>query len=170
MDLTRAVIEQRAKELLQANNSYAIPVDPVVLANRLGIKVSNAVFSEQTLAGMVARRGDQVSILVNQADPPFRKRFTIAHELGHYLFHLPKDGEIVDREADLFRVADADEIPADVARWREIEANRFAAALLMDADHVRDEWSRLRSVSAMARLFNVSETAMGIRIGTLGLE
>jgi len=170
VNLTRAVIEQRAKELLQANNSYGIPVDPVVLANRLGIKVSNAVFSEQTLAGMVARRGDQVSILVNQADAPFRKRFTIAHELGHYLFHLSEDGEIVDREADLFRVADADEIPTDVARWREIEANRFAAALLMDAEHVREEWSRLRSVSAMARLFNVSETSMGIRIGTLGLE
>ena len=54
-------------------------------------------------------------------------------------------------------------------RRREIQANMFAAALLMPEDHVRRLWEGLGSVEAMARLFNVSVAAMEIRIGQLGL-
>jgi hypothetical protein len=55
--LTRFEIEEQAREILKAQNLYRIPVDPVVLANRLGVKVNNAKFSEDTLSGMVAKRG-----------------------------------------------------------------------------------------------------------------
>ena len=55
-------------------------------------------------------------------------------------------------------------------RRKEIQANMFAASLLMPEDEVRSEWNRLRSVDELARIFNVSEAAMGIRIDQLGLE
>ncbi len=55
-------------------------------------------------------------------------------------------------------------------RRREIQANMFAAALLMPEDMVREEWNKLKSVEEMSRRFNVSETAMGIRIDQLGLD
>ena len=81
---SRAEIEQRATEVRRLHGLETIPVDPVILANRLGIAVHNAKFSDEGIVGMIAKRGENVTLLVNQADAPFRKRFTIAHELGHF--------------------------------------------------------------------------------------
>ena len=148
----------------------SIPIDPVVLANHLGMKVNNAKFSDDSLVGMIAKRGDNLTLLVNQSDPPFRKRFTIAHELGHHFLHLLQDGEFVDGEANLFRQSWDDEGVVSPERRREIQANMFASALLMPEDAVRREWPTVRSVSGMARLFNVSDVAMGIRLDQLGLN
>ena len=133
------------------------------------MKVYNAKFSEENLAGLLSRRGKTVTMLISEADPPYRKRFSIGHEIGHYLLHLEGDGEVIDQVADMFRT-----VPSEGERerdeWRrEVEANQFAAALLMPAELVRAEWERDKSIAGLARRFNVSEEAMGIRIATLGL-
>ncbi len=161
-------VEKRATEILRQHGLFSIPVDPVILANRLGIKVHNAKFSDDSLSGMIAKRGETVTLLVNQSDPPYRKRFTIAHELGHHFLHLLADGDFVDSAIDLFRDADA---PAEVAgpRRAEIQANQFAAALLMPADLVRAAFAKCQDLGELARLFNVSEAAMGFRLDRLGL-
>jgi Zn-dependent peptidase ImmA (M78 family) len=168
--LTRQEVEQRAAAILREHELESIPVDAVVLANRLGAAVHNAKFVEDNLAGAIARRGDQVTIFVNEEDTPFRKLFTLAHELGHLILHLPGDGTLVDSEANLFRQSPDDPQAITPDRRREIQANQFAIALLMPAENVRSEWKRLHSIAAMARKFNVSEAAMGIRIGQLGLD
>jgi Zn-dependent peptidase ImmA (M78 family) len=165
--MKKSEIERFAHQTLIDHGMNSIPVDPVKLANKLGIKVSNAVFSESTLSGMIAKRGENLSLLVNNDDVPYRKRFTIAHEIGHSLLHLSSDGEFVDNEVDLFR-ADSDEhITADYKY--EIEANQFAAAVLMDADFVKQYWKEFRSIEKLASIFKVSETAMGFRLNSLGL-
>lgn len=162
----REEIEDFAHQTLKAHGLNSIPVDPVVLANRLGIRVNHATFSDENISGIVAKRGDSAQILVNSNDKPFRKRFTIAHEVGHYLLHFgEKDGELVDHDLDLFRDAENNS-----SEWaKEIEANQFAAALLMPADKVRENWKVIRSIEKLARVFNVSEEAMGYRIATLRL-
>jgi Zn-dependent peptidase ImmA (M78 family) len=165
----RGEIERRAAEVRRKHSLVSIPVDPVVLAGRLGIAVNNAKFSDDSTVGMIARRGNNRMLLVNESDPPYRKRFTIAHEIGHHFLHLMKDGEFVDGEADLFRQPPEDESQVTPVHRMEIQANMFAAALLMPEDAVRAEWEGLKSIPAMARRFNVSQEAMGIRIGQLGL-
>jgi Zn-dependent peptidase ImmA (M78 family) len=132
--------------------------------------VNNAKFSDDNIIGMIAKRGDRVTLLVNASDPPARKRFTIAHELGHHFLHLLEDGEFVDGEANLFRGTWEDQKEVSSERRREIPANMFAAALLMPEPAVRAEWARLGSVEELARRFNVWEAAMGIRVTQLGLE
>jgi Zn-dependent peptidase ImmA (M78 family) len=92
--LSRTQVEQRTREVLKRHNLTTIPINPLVLANREGIQVNNAKFTDDNLVGMIVKRGDDVAILVNQDDPPFRKRFTIAHELGHYFLHLIQDRRI----------------------------------------------------------------------------
>jgi Zn-dependent peptidase ImmA (M78 family) len=107
---------------------------------------------------------------VNQSDPPYRKRFTIAHELGHHFLHLLSDGEFVDSKVDLFRDSETDVSPESIEQRRpEIQANQFAAALLMPADLVKREYSPTPNLEELARKFNVSEAAMGFRLTKLGL-
>src|SRR4051812_3444043 len=101
--LSRRQVENKANEVLKRHNLTTVPIDPVLLAQREGIRVNNAKFSDDNMVGMIVKRGENVSMLVNYDDPPFRKRFTIAHELGHHFLHLMGDGEYVDKEANLFR-------------------------------------------------------------------
>lgn len=152
---------------MREHNLHTVPGDPVTLANRLGITVSNAVFSDSSLSGIVTRRGDDTRILVNVNEPPVRKRFTIAHELGHLLLHLDKmEGEYVDH-ADEFRETEPQTSGWAPARRREYEANVFASALLMDSDLVMRAWAEGKSLEDLAREFNVSEIAMTYRLRSL---
>jgi Zn-dependent peptidase ImmA (M78 family) len=165
--LSRDQVESRAAEILHAHGLNSIPIDPVELANREGIKVHNAKFSEPNIAGLIAKRGTASSVLVENDDSPYRKRFTIAHELAHYFLHLKSDGEFVDTPTDLQR---ASSNPEGASPCRiEVEANQFAAALLMPAELVKQVFPSVRSVEELARLFRVSREAMAIRLGTLGL-
>lgn len=166
----RSQIERRAKEILVQHGLYAVPVDPVDLASKLGIAVHNAKFADDSLAGLIAKRAGHTQILVEQSDPPYRKRFSIAHEIGHHFMHLPNDGEIVDKRVDMFREKLTVAAARSEQRNREIEANWFAAALLMPEELVRECWAENPSVIILARLFNVSEEAMGYRIDALDLE
>lgn len=160
-------IENEAKRVLELHGLFSVPVDPVTLANLSGIKVHNAKFGDPNVSGAVAKRGKNIKILVNQSDAPFRKRFTIAHELGHHLLHLHGDGEFVDTEVDFFRDI---ERPGDSPyRRAEVQANRFAAALLMPGELVKREAVGNASLTTLARRFNVSEEAMGYRLAKLRL-
>ena len=171
--LSREEIEKHAKSVLCEHGLYAVPVDPVVLANRQGIKVRNAKFSEEGISGMLSKRGEKVSMLIHQSEHPNRKRFSIAHELGHHFLHLMEDGEIIDTDVDMFRLepVEGDDDREREHRRREIQANMFAAALLMPAELVEEAYRDVtKNLSELARMFNVSEYAMGYRLGQLELK
>ncbi|MGC8639947.1 MAG: ImmA/IrrE family metallo-endopeptidase [Isosphaeraceae bacterium] len=168
--LSRSQIEARAGDVLRRHNLTTIPIDPVVLANREGIRVNNARFSDDNLVGMIVKRGGKITMLVKHDDPPFRKRFTIAHELGHHFLHLLADGEHVDKEPNLFRQQVDDHEKATSNRSMEIQANMFAASLLMPEEEVRRYWQERPSIEQLAKIFNVSNEAMGYRVASLDLE
>jgi Zn-dependent peptidase ImmA (M78 family) len=162
-------IEEFARQTLKDHDMYSIPVDPVVLANKMGIRVSNAVFSDPSLSGMIAKRGNHSSILVKDDDALNRKKFTIAHELGHMLLHLKvEDGEFIDK-ADYFRTEFFKATEMNENKGQEVEANQFAAALLMDSELIKQCWPEIQSSDSMADLFKVSKEAMEYRLNHLGL-
>ena len=165
----RSEFELRAKEVLVQHGLYSLPIDPVRLANRLGVRVNNAKFSDDSWAAMLAKSGDTTRIFVEQSDQPYRKRFSIAHELGHHFLHLFEDGEFVDKRVDMFRDREPAHGPMSKQRLREVEANWFAAALLMPVEFVRAEWEKNPNIQKMSRVFNVSEEAMGYRLDALDL-
>jgi hypothetical protein len=92
-------------------------------------------------------------------EAPLRRfRFTIAHELGHWICHAnqsPDAAPVYCREADLTRDAD---------RALEREANVFAAELLMPEAVVRATWDGEPDVALCAARFDVSPTAMQWRL------
>jgi Zn-dependent peptidase ImmA (M78 family) len=104
-------------------------------------------------------------ILLRKGAPLRRRRFSIGHELGHFLIpsHRPRaDQNFECSMADLHRMDARDR---DLRRRREAEANRFAARLLMPPERLK---ARLRKgpvtvddLVAMARDFGVSKEAMG---------
>jgi Zn-dependent peptidase ImmA (M78 family) len=163
--IDRKKTEEKVKRILKENDMFKVPVDPIALAKKFSIDVKNAVFDDSTMSGMIAKRDRKAMILVNINDSPFRKRFTIAHELGHYFLHLDNGGEFVDNITDLFR----GDFEIEEGDKKEIEANYFAAALLMNEELIRLKWPQYKDIDSMANLFKVSREAMSIRLKNLRL-
>ena len=92
-----------------------------------------------------------------------RKRFTLAHEIGHFVLQGQQE---VTAPCNQQRIENWD---ADLYR-PELEANRFAAEILMPrglmAEFVQSEPS-LESIRSIARLCGTSLTASAVRLITL---
>lgn len=107
-------------------------------------------------------------ILINDRSSGQRQRFTIGHELGHYLnpWHLVGAGEsFMCSKADM--VASQYQ-PSDRRPKMEVEANQFAAELLMPAKFFRPDIKRLKApdlehIVVLATKYDVSKAAMARR-------
>lgn len=119
-----------------------------------------------SFAAMLLMHPDKAwgSIVVAQGTSQRRRRFSIGHELGHFLLPSHRPGEDhmfacsqADLHLDPFRATDR-------ARKMEVEANRFAAQLLMPPKRIRANLqSHLPDIAEIVRLadeFNVSKAAM----------
>jgi Zn-dependent peptidase ImmA (M78 family) len=158
--------------LLNQNNVTDAPVDVERIARAEGIDVRKRP-AEDEISGFFLRSPDGVSVIcVNNLHHPNRQRFTIAHELGHY--HMHNFDEVhVDRV--MFRYRDARSRAGDDKY--EIDANRFAAELLMPEEFLLRDLKRLgvrdflddRTVSHLARKYQVSVQAMSLRLVSLDL-
>lgn len=107
------------------------------------------------------------SILVADGGSPRRQRFSIGHELGHFLIpsHVPAAGQQFACSHEDLKLVDSAQ--QDRHRRIEAEANRFAAELLMPAARVRAGFSSLNpdlaDIVRLAREFQVSKEAMARR-------
>jgi Zn-dependent peptidase ImmA (M78 family) len=123
-----------------------------------------AVPMESSVSGRIIRRLGGAAgfhIEINGAHPLARQRFTLAHEISHYLLHRELIGDGIEDTA-LYRSRLSDD--------REIEANRLAAQILMPAQLVRDVYrAGLKFVAGLSAAFQVSDAAMRIRLKQLRL-
>jgi Zn-dependent peptidase ImmA (M78 family) len=140
-----------------------VPVDPFRIANHLGIDVFEADLAEDVSGLIVKEYNRDPVVLLNADDSENRKRFTLAHELGHYYRWSDDDDEY-------HRVDRRDFVAAQGTEPDEIFSNAFAAELLMPAEHVRERHKQFQGVADLAWQFRVSEEAMRNRLRTLGLR
>jgi hypothetical protein len=98
--------------------------------------------------------------------PIRRHRYTIAHELGHWVCHVLGAPAGTVPAASYCRAAD---LSHDADRAFEREANVFAAELLMPEQAVRDAWSSTAQVDVVAAHFGVSPLAAHWRLHSFGL-
>jgi transcriptional regulator with XRE-family HTH domain len=156
--------QRAASELLQLTGTASPPIDVDALAEQCGAHVITREL-ESDLSGLVIALDEGAVIGINRAQSKQRRRFTVAHELGHYLldhhdrFHL-----------DFARNAEDGHPPG--YDWRsERAANEFAAQLLMPEHLVHTQFEPLAgSVKRLAKAFEVSELAMSYRLQSLGLR
>lgn len=171
--MNRKEIEGKALNLLINYDLYDIPVDPVKLAKKFNIEVKEADFKtigDDTISGGIKKEDNRIKIYVNSQDDDLRKRFTIAHELGHYFLHFKEQSKFDN--IDMHRTSNY-----DTTDPLEKEANQFAAALLMNEKYVIENFRMLKKagfteqyiISLLANLFMVSKSAMYFRLKNLGL-
>lgn len=121
---------------------------------------------------MVHRKPDGSAVIgVNSVDAPVRQRFTIAHEIGHFILH--KDEALHVDEKSLIGLRDRKSSLA--VDEREIEANQFAAELLMPATFLQKDILNLpddieveEAITKLAHRYQVSTQAMTFRLTALG--
>jgi Zn-dependent peptidase ImmA (M78 family) len=150
------------------------PVDVERVAKHLHLKIAHAELGEG-VSGLLISKGDRTAIAVQASDAPNRKRFTIAHEIGHfYLRHQFEPGEHVHVDHG-HAITPRNSRSSTGVDPKEIEANQFAACLLMPTKLLEARIKALRTsslrdshVTYLANEFEVSEQAMTIRLSTLG--
>ena len=96
-------------------------------------------------------------VYLNADEPPARRRFTLAHELGHWVVHCAGASvppRILCRSDETTGAADA----------REREANVFAATLLMPRAGLTAAVAEGATPDDLARAYDVSGVAMAWRL------
>lgn len=171
---------KEAQRLLLDENvkSPRVPIERIARKHALLIETE----MENDISGMLVplekpANGKHWAIVVNETHPRRRKRFTIAHELGHLLLHEYKTPH-ADRGYKL-RYRDGRSSDGSVAE--EIEANQFAAELLMPRELVlakvakygleyaslEEDDSTTEAIEQIADDFDVSRAAISIRLANL---
>jgi Zn-dependent peptidase ImmA (M78 family) len=149
------------------------PVPVAILAKSLGAEV-HYQSAKDDLSGFLLRdRETKHAIIgVNANHAPTRKNFTAAHELGHFMLH-DFDDVHVDRHSKVWL---RDQTSSQGISIEEMEANLFAAELLMPAKFLEKDIERHRTldltdenvISELADTYKVSPQAMAIRLSYLG--
>ena len=173
MSTSRA--QREATRLLELLKVRSAPVDVNGIASAVGLKIIYENFTGD-ISGLLITRDSNGVIGVHSKHALVRQRFTIAHEIGHFVLrHHSESGDHVHVDEGWKTTARNERSAKGVDR-HEIEANRFAAALLMPEALLRTRAAEFRhkrlsegDVFTLAQEFKVSEQAMTLRLRNLGL-
>jgi Zn-dependent peptidase ImmA (M78 family) len=167
--MTKAEIERHAEKVLTETNTYQIPVPIDLVTDRLGLTFEAAELGAN-MSGMLVVENERGAIGYNASHAPVRQRFTIAHEIGHYILHLKRNRKS-QFFIDPYVVFRRDDSSSSGSDKEEIEANQFAAALLMSEKLLRNEITKNQldlddddAVAFLAKRFHVSNAAMTNRL------
>lgn len=158
----RALAEKVASEVLEKHAIKSLPVDPFAIAEAKGISVKAAPSASRGVSGMLLRHGNAFGIMygTHVKSEGFR-RFSVAHELGHYYLPGHIDAVLGTDSVHQSRAGYATDDPY------EAEADHFAAALLMPNPYFKTALIKsddgLPVVETLASLCGTSLVAAAIR-------
>jgi len=171
MSYSYSYIEKKAEEILTNNNVFKAGFDVEKLVKKLNIDIIPEKL-DNDVSGLFVRIDDKPVISYNKNESNLgRKRFTIAHELGHYILHSDKPLFIDKTPKVMFR----NSASSSGEQLQEREANHFAAALLMPIKLIKEEIDNApenvtNPIEYLAKKFKVSEQAMTFRLANLGYD
>jgi len=167
-------IRTQVRRLLETPDAHPRPLPIERIVANQGIRlVRSPLEGDDDVSGFYQKELGREVIGVNSLHAPVRQRFTIAHELGHAVLH-GREGLHLDQAFKLRFRNTTSSLAVDP---EEMDANSFAAELLMPADEVIDLLSESgldvnddQAVKTLARHFGVSQQAMTFRVVNLGAE
>jgi len=145
-----------------------LPVNLHYIAEAMGVNVIESVLSPDC-SGVIIRSAidNIVNININKKDALVRKRFTLAHELGHL-----KLGHLSEGTDSMFRMVDTPkEFYSDQTDIKERDANNFAIELLTPEDAIKFLILKrnMTSIEKLTQCFGISKIALNYRLKNLGL-
>jgi Zn-dependent peptidase ImmA (M78 family) len=156
------------QEIIVSEFTREYPVKLGNLARALGISGIKVSSMSTGISGQINKDGGAYFIRVNRNEARERQRFTIAHEIAHFLLHR----DLIDNSPDgitdnvLYRSGAPEQI--------EFEANKMAAEILMPRSliesKIKNEFGGVLTETTIERLadsFEVSKAAMEIRLSNL---
>jgi Zn-dependent peptidase ImmA (M78 family) len=173
------LFREKIESLLAESHITQPIVDPEKIAARQNIIVRREKFDQDVSGFLLRQPGNPNTIIgINSSQPGKRQRFTLAHELGHFFLHGGQGYQEVHIDKAQFTVKMRDDASSKGEDREEIEANFFAAELLMptqflvrdirrhggfDVSHDDD------TVAQLAKAYDVSVQAMSFRLSRLEL-
>ena len=158
-----------ARAVLRQRGGASVPVDVAAIVNEFGIDLQGTNKLGNSASGCLMRVGTTFGILFDASVPSVGfQRFTIGHELGHF--------RMTHHHQALFPAGALHQSdPGFVSnRWHELEADHFAAELLMPRDPFVAAIDRhtpgLDAVREIAEEFETSLTSTAIRFAKLSSE
>lgn len=129
------------------------PISLRRLTPSLKLKYKAATLDKNT-CGMLVHSKKGTYIFINSSHPYTRRRFSVAHEIGHY--QLGHDSDVSQEN--------------DQNRWEEAQANKFASSLLMPDELLFFVHKEQSSIREMANWLRVSPISAAIRCSQLGIR
>lgn len=175
--LRRRAIERLAADLLNKTNIQKPPVEIERIAKFLNIEIRKHPYKGHGLSGILIRDGNRVIVGVNSKHHEHRQRFSMTHEIGHFLLHEGTQA-FVDRE---YKVNFRDNNSSLGTNLQEIEANAFASLLLIPEEFLLKDLAKyeidilipkgMEKIEKLARTlankYNVSPASMMLRLSSL---
>jgi len=175
MAIRWALIKKKAGHLLEEAEVASAPIHVEACAELLNATIRFQPL-EGSVSGMVHKTADGTAIIgINSLHSETRQRFSIAHEIGHLSLHGGEDLHIDEERPSL--IAFRDRNSSLGVDDKEIEANQFAAELLMPEPLILKDYEKISSklkdgediIEALSQLYKVSVQSMTIRLSKLGL-
>ncbi len=160
-------IEQKAQKIIR-ELELNIPISVESVAKKYSVEINKVNDKTISVSGLLYRKEGVAYMAINSAETPERQRFTIAHEIGHFLLHESKDIFVEYRPKTY-------EKKGVLKNTKEIEANHFAASLLMPREELENDVKNLNDLISendihfLSSKYQVSEEAMTFRLLNLNL-
>lgn len=155
-----AFLRKAARQLLKDCGIVDPPVDLLTIIKKCRLEYEEVDYFEDDVAALIIPIEDRIVAVVNQKTSLTRRRFSLAHELCHHLYHK-------DREA-LRGITTIDSPPEYVGEGGkdpfETEADIFAGELLVPLPMLKKHYRPGYTAEDLARIFHVSKEVASIAL------
>lgn len=173
--MTLKQIEERAMSLLEDLSFNYAPVPIKKIIKRLDVGLKPDELGDE-ISGLLVIESNRAVIGYNSQESIVRQRFTMAHEIGHFLLHCDKNSK---NQLFIDNIMYRRSFSSESERRREMQANAFAAAILMPQNLIESNFNELIEstrnftdediIEELASMFKVSNIAMTYRLMNLNL-
>jgi Zn-dependent peptidase ImmA (M78 family) len=160
-------VKNQVATLLADNKIKNVPVDLEKVASKLGLSIEFQPMDGEMSGCLIRNENGGATIGINSHEHSNRQRFTLAHEIAHFILHK---GESTFIDRNFYRNSkDGDSV-------EEMEANDFAAQLLMPEEFLAKDIEDLQksediengdAIQDLAKKYKVSKQALMFRLASL---
>jgi Zn-dependent peptidase ImmA (M78 family) len=158
----RGYIKQVAKQLRLATRIAEPPVDLRLIASACGLQYQEVDYFPDEVDALIICSDEVKVAVVNRRQSEARRRFSLAHEIGHYILH---------RNGTDWQQPPTIDVPPDsaadaVTSLAEHEANLFAGELLVPVEYLKKLFRPGMTAADVATIFGVSESVAAIAVSS----